>query len=289
MIDISLIEECKGGNFNNFSKLVELTSPFAFSVAFRMLGDEDQAKDVVQETMVTIWHKLKKIKSAEVFKTWMYRIVVNKCYDQLRKKKRNPEFVADDKTWTLISNRIFEDPSSELENNETAQIINLLTNKLSPKQKAVFILSDLEEMSGDEISEITGMSKSVLKQTFIMPEKVFLKWLKNIYKMKNGIEKYNKVLNILKKSKPILDTTDDIEKEVFKRINRVHRIRFNLSEVIDFLFGWVYIGWVRRSLIAASVVLVLVFIYQQSVILKQINYLTDRLSLQAAKPHPLQR
>lgn len=98
MIDISLIEECKGGNFNNFSKLVGLASPFAFSVAFRMLGDEDQAKDVVQDTMVTIWHKLNKIKSAEVFKTWMYRIVVNKCYDQLRKKKRNPEFVADDKT-----------------------------------------------------------------------------------------------------------------------------------------------------------------------------------------------
>ncbi len=163
MIDISLIEECKGGNFNNFSKLVGLASPFAFSVAFRMLGDEDQAKDVVQDTMVTIWHKLNKIKSAEVFKTWMYRIVVNKCYDQLRKKKRNPEFVADDKTWMLISDTIFEDPSSELENNETAQIINLLTNRLSPKQKAVFILSDLEDMSGDQISEITGMNKSGIK------------------------------------------------------------------------------------------------------------------------------
>ncbi len=90
-------------------------------------------------------------------------------------------------------------------------------------------------------------------------------------------EKYNKVLNILKKSKPILDTTEDIEKEVFKRINRVPGSRFNLSEVIDFLFGWVYIGWVRRSFIAASVVLVLVFIYQQSVILKQINYLNRQI------------
>jgi len=69
LIDIKLIEECRGGNLNNFRKLVELTSPFAFSVAFRMLGDEDQAKDIVQETMVTIWQKLKKIKSAEVYKT----------------------------------------------------------------------------------------------------------------------------------------------------------------------------------------------------------------------------
>jgi RNA polymerase sigma-70 factor (ECF subfamily) len=163
LIDKKLIDECRGGNLNNFRKLVELTSPFAFSVAFRMLGDEDLAKDIVQETLVTIWQKLKKIKSAESYKTWIYRIVVNKCYDQLRKRKRNPEFVADDQTWALISDNIFEGPSADLENKETAKIITLLTGRLSPKQKAVFILSDLEEMSNDEISEITGMSKSGIK------------------------------------------------------------------------------------------------------------------------------
>lgn len=163
MIDIRLIEECRGGNYSNFRKLVEVTSPFAYSVAFRMLGDEDQAKDIVQETMVTIWQKLKKIKTAEVYKTWIYRIVVNKCYDHMRRKKRNPEFIADDLTWALISNRISDSPSSELENKETAMIISKLTEKLSPKQKAVFILSDIEEMSNDEISEITGISKSGVK------------------------------------------------------------------------------------------------------------------------------
>jgi RNA polymerase sigma-70 factor, ECF subfamily len=163
LIDIELIEECRGGNFNNFRKLVELTSPFAYSVAFRLLGDEDQAKDVIQETMITIWQKLKKIRSAEVYKTWIYRIVVNKCYDQLRKRKKNPEFITDEKTWTLISNSVSEGPSAVLENRETAEIIGMLTNRLSPKQKTVFVLSDLEDMSNDEISEITGMSKSGIK------------------------------------------------------------------------------------------------------------------------------
>ena len=163
MIDIQLIEECKHGNFNNFRKFVELSSPFAYSVAFRMLGDEDEAKDVVQETMVTIWQKLKKIKTAEVYKTWMYRIVVNKCYDEMRKRKRNPEFVTDEQTWQLISNRISESPSSALENTETSKIIRLLTEKLSIKQKAVFVLSELEGMSNDEISGITGISKSAVK------------------------------------------------------------------------------------------------------------------------------
>lgn len=163
MIDLKLIEECRGGNLKNFRKLVELTSPFAFSVAFRMLGDEDQAKDVVQETMVTIWQKLRKIRSAEVYRTWIYRIVMNKCYDQLRSRKRNPEFVPDEKTWQLLSDRICENPSRELENSETARIINLLSEKLSPKQKAVFVLSDIEQLSHDEISAITGMSKTGIK------------------------------------------------------------------------------------------------------------------------------
>jgi RNA polymerase sigma-70 factor (ECF subfamily) len=116
LIDIKLIEECRGGNLANFRKLVELTSPFTFSVAFRMLGDEDQAKDVVQETMVTIWQKLNKIKSAEVYKTWVCRIVVNKCYDQLRKRKRNPELVTDEKIWNILADKISEEPSSDMEN-----------------------------------------------------------------------------------------------------------------------------------------------------------------------------
>lgn len=163
MIDIKLIEECRGGNLNNFRNLVELTSPFAFSVAFRMLGDEDQAKDIVQETMITIWQKLNKIKSSEGYKTWIYRIVINKCYDQLRKRRRNPEFIADEKTWRHISESVSEGSSTELENSEISQIINLLTNRLSPKQKAVFVLSEIEQMSGDEISKITGMGKSSIK------------------------------------------------------------------------------------------------------------------------------
>ncbi len=163
LTDIKLIKECMGGNLTSFRKLIEVTSPFAYSVAFRMLGDDDQAKDVVQETMVTIWQKINKIKSAEVYRTWTYRIVINKCYDQLRKRKRNPEFSADDYTWEQISNSIADISSSELENSENAKIINLLTGKLSPKQKAVFVLSEIEQMSNDEISGITGISKSGVK------------------------------------------------------------------------------------------------------------------------------
>jgi hypothetical protein len=92
--------------------------------------------------------------------------------------------------------------------------------------------------------------------------------------MKTESEKYNKVLKILRNSRPQLDSTGDIEREVINKIARAHQNRLNLSEIIDFLFGWVYIGWVRKSLILASVILVLVFVYQQGVILKRIDLIS---------------
>ena len=65
MIDREIIEECKKGNLQNFRELVRMVSPFAFSVAFRILGDEETAKDIVQESLITVWKKLKKIRSSD--------------------------------------------------------------------------------------------------------------------------------------------------------------------------------------------------------------------------------
>ncbi len=163
LIDHNIIEECRKGNLSYFRDLVGITSPFAFSVAFRMIGNEDQAKDIVQDTMVTMWQKIGQIRSADNFKMWLYKIVVNKCYDQLRKKRNAKEYNVDEAGWAMISNHISEKSVSEMENSETARIINILTGNLSPKQKAVFVLCDLEEMTLDETSSITGISKKNVK------------------------------------------------------------------------------------------------------------------------------
>ena len=163
MIDRTLIEECRSGNLQKFGELVEMTSPFAFSVAFRMLGDEEQAKDAVQETMIRIWQKMNRIKSPDSYKMWIYKIVLNECYDRLRKRKRKLEIRADEQMWAMISNHTSSDQVSEIDYREAARIIDLLTNKLSPAQKTVFVLGDLEEMSNEEISSVTGMSKKNVK------------------------------------------------------------------------------------------------------------------------------
>jgi RNA polymerase sigma-70 factor (ECF subfamily) len=171
VFDRELIDECRNGNLQNFRKLIEVSAPFAYSVSYRMLGDEDEAKDVVQESMITIWQKINRIKSSESFKTWLYKIVVNKCYDRLRKRKRNQEIRADEKFWETINNHTMSDQPSELDYAETAMIINLLTEKLSPVQKAVFVLGDIEEMSHDEISAITGMSRRNVKASLYYARK----------------------------------------------------------------------------------------------------------------------
>ena len=92
--------------------------------------------------------------------------------------------------------------------------------------------------------------------------------------MKPESEQYRKILNLLRNSNPVLDSTDEIEREVIKGISKVSNHGFTMSGVLDFLFGWVYIAWVRRSLITASFALVLVFVYQQNVILKRIDLLS---------------
>jgi len=92
--------------------------------------------------------------------------------------------------------------------------------------------------------------------------------------MKPDNEKYNKVIDLLRNSKPSPGDTAGIEREVIRRVSSSRSPGSVLSEALDFLFGWVYIGWIRRSLIAASFALVFIFISQQAVILKKIDFLS---------------
>lgn len=89
-------------------------------------------------------------------------------------------------------------------------------------------------------------------------------------------EKYNKILNILRRSGPKLESIGTIEENVIERIRRSNNRQRSLPDLIEVLFSWIYIGWVRRSLVTASVLLVLFFVYQQSMILKGVNNINKR-------------
>ena len=82
---------------------------------------------------------------------------------------------------------------------------------------------------------------------------------------------YKKILEILRKSKPSLAHQEDIENEIIKRIRGKQAKSDSTFDLFEILFGWVYIGWGRKSLISVSILLVSVFIYQQAIILKQVK------------------
>ena len=92
-------------------------------------------------------------------------------------------------------------------------------------------------------------------------------------------DKYKKVIEILRSSKPGFIRPEEIEDEVMRRINHENSKTESPSGFIESIFGWVYIGWVRRSLIGAAFILVAVFIYQQASILKQVNNISKQVVL----------
>lgn len=89
--------------------------------------------------------------------------------------------------------------------------------------------------------------------------------------MGNGENNYKRILKVLRDSKPFLDRREKIEDEIINRIRRRNSETSLAYDFFKFLFGWIYIGWVRRSLVAVSVCLVLIFIYQQAAILSQVK------------------
>lgn len=89
--------------------------------------------------------------------------------------------------------------------------------------------------------------------------------------MEPEIDKYDQLMTLLRNSKPKLDSTEEIERDVMRRIKQTQHRGINFTATTEFLFGWVYIGWVRRSLIAVSICLVVLFVYQQGIILKRIE------------------
>jgi hypothetical protein len=90
-------------------------------------------------------------------------------------------------------------------------------------------------------------------------------------------EKYKKIITLLRESTPELKSPEIVEREVMKIIAGKNRGGISADSVISFFFSWVYVGWIRRSLIAVSAILVAVFIWQQSIIVRQLNFLNNRI------------
>jgi RNA polymerase sigma-70 factor, ECF subfamily len=159
-----IITKSKSGDLNAFTTLVEKTQQYAYALALRMLCHHEDANDVVQESFIRVWKHLPKYKSKIKFTTWLYKIVTNLCLDQLKSRKRRGRiFVEEEKI-----HQIAQENECPFERSEAILQIERLSEQLTPKQKTVFVLRDLQDLEMDEIAKITGFTKNVIKSNLYL-------------------------------------------------------------------------------------------------------------------------
>jgi RNA polymerase sigma-70 factor, ECF subfamily len=159
-----IIQKCKSGDSGAFALLVRSHQAYAFALAFRMLADEDEALDIVQDSFIRVWKNLERYDPAQKFTTWLYAIVSRLCLDRLRSRSRsNRLFRKGDSEKPLEWERDPRDTETLYSNRELTEIITRLSTELSPAQKLVFTLRDLQECTIQEVCEITGLSEGSIK------------------------------------------------------------------------------------------------------------------------------
>lgn len=159
-----LIALITAGDQASFRKLVEAHQSFVFATAFKMLCDQHDTEEIVQETFIRVWKNLHRFDTEQQFCTWLYKIAVNLCYDKIKANKRQRNRINYDLEQSVILNQPSVDNTETwVINREYADIVRYLCNGLTPKQRLVFTLSELDECSVEEISEITGLTPQKIK------------------------------------------------------------------------------------------------------------------------------
>jgi len=152
------------GDLASFEQLVRTHQPYVFSLAMKFLSDEAEAADVVQESFLRVWKHLDRYDSGQKFTTWLYKIVANLCIDRLRSLQRSRRVVLSGSQDSTLEDIPDERSWEALHSHEQlAEIVRMLSGQLSDKQRIVFTLRDLQDLSVDEVVEITGLSVGSVK------------------------------------------------------------------------------------------------------------------------------
>lgn len=160
----SVVERVLAGDVDAYGVLIALYRPRCLRYARRMLGDQDEAEDVAQETFVRAFRSLAQCEQPGYFGAWLTRILVNRCRTALEKRMRWDRLVARGGSTAERVEPIEPDEwtSGEVERPSLAQVEQAL-QFLSTEQREAFMLKHVEDMSYDEMATLTGTSVSALK------------------------------------------------------------------------------------------------------------------------------
>ncbi len=157
-----IIERVKNGDQAAFRLIVEEYQQMAFSMAFRIVCDEEEARDVVQDSFIKTWQKIDTYDMNQKFSSWLNKIVANTAIDRMRQIKRH-NMISIEKVITQIDLPDPDNAQMKSDNEETARLISWMAEGLPEKQQLVFILRDLQGADSTEVQQILGMSESSVK------------------------------------------------------------------------------------------------------------------------------
>jgi RNA polymerase sigma-70 factor (ECF subfamily) len=166
--EAQLIDAARAGEVDAFNRLVVIYQDFAYHLAYRLLGDEAAAADAVQEAFIAAYRRLPMFR-AGIFKSWLYRIVINKCYDALRAVRRRPAVSLDELTdehddglhgWLSAPEA---GPENTLQRRELTDLLQRHIARLPFDQRTVLVLSDVHGLTHAEIAEITRLKSGTIK------------------------------------------------------------------------------------------------------------------------------
>jgi len=156
--DQALVKSAQQGDMGAFEELVARHRDKIYARAFSMMRNEEEAIDLSQEAWVKGWQRLKQFQGESSFGTWMTRIIINLCLDQLRKHKRQrtESIEAMDEESGGVERQmpvITVNPTEGLERAELRQRIDKAMAQLSHEHRTVLILHEFEEMEYKQIAK----------------------------------------------------------------------------------------------------------------------------------------
>jgi RNA polymerase sigma-70 factor (ECF subfamily) len=158
-----------------FRELIELHRDRVYNLTFRMLGNRAEAEDVAQEVFITVFKTIDSFREESKFSTWLYRVAVNHCKNRIKYLARRHErdrdeldeiktaSPTDSQTRTPGTPAVIRRPDKALEGAQLEQLMQDAIDTLDEEHRALVVLRDVEDLSIDEICEITGLPDGTVK------------------------------------------------------------------------------------------------------------------------------
>ena len=159
-----LIQRARKGDQEAFAALVTEHQRYVYNLALRVLKNEEEALDLAQETFVRAWTALPNFRGQSQFRTWLYRIVTNLCYNRLPNLRRSLNELGDDIIAEIPDTETtFDNPARGLESRELRSYLHQAIEQLDENYRLLISLRYQNELSYEEIATMLNLPLGTVK------------------------------------------------------------------------------------------------------------------------------